>query len=89
MISIGVEHFLLLYAGLHLLVLAIFWGRAMWRDATRNWNTSQDALCRCSECGFIFLVDRIVNFHTRSANCPECGKTVRVRQRKAANRMTY
>ena len=85
MIAIGFDRLLTLFALGGAVALALSWARERWRAASVEWNLSQQQLCRCRECGYIFLSGRIESM----SRCPHCQNLTRVRKRKSAKRIKY
>jgi len=85
MISISFDHFLTLYICVLAVVLGVAWGRDLWRNSAQAWNVSEEALCRCRACGYIFVSKRIENL----TRCPTCNELTRFRPKKSAKKLTY
>ncbi len=85
MFRIGFEQFFIIFNLTLLILLLLFWGRKSWREVNREWNLSQESLCRCSKCHLIFLAHRGVS----AASCPSCHEMIKIRLKKAAKRFRY
>jgi len=85
MIDVSIDHFFMVLICLVMVVVAIAWGRMLWVNNFRQWNISEDGLCRCSTCGLIFVVKRV----EAVTRCPSCQELTRIRSKKAHNKMTY
>jgi hypothetical protein len=68
-----------------LLILLVLWGRMVYRDRAYGWNLSEEELCRCRNCGLIFVGARI----EQSVECPLCNSSNRLRGAKKKRRMRY
>ena len=85
LITLGIDHFLLVIISIMLIVLIAVWGREMYKSTARQWNLSEESLCRCSGCGLIFVAKRIESV----TRCPACQNLTRIRTKKAHKKMTY
>ncbi len=85
MIEVGYDMFIVAYLSIAMLVLGACWGRHLWKSAARQWNVSEDNLCRCTACGLIFVAKRVESV----TRCPACNELTRIRNKKAHKKMTY
>lgn len=70
MISIELQTFFELYVLFAMTGLAFLAIQERVRHSLRNWEISEDRLCRCPECHLSFVVSR----RETTARCPRCEK---------------
>lgn len=85
MITVGFDHFFLIITSVFMVVLMSLWGRHLWKTNMRQWNISEDSLCRCADCGYIFVAKRVETV----TRCPACNELTRIRSKKVHKKMTY
>ena len=49
-----------------------------WRGRVREWDVSEEQLCRCTDCSYTFVVRR----KETVARCPRCSTLCSVRKRR-------
>jgi uncharacterized paraquat-inducible protein A len=83
--SLSYNHFFLLLAGLGSLALLGLWLYHEWHSRTQAWSLSQQHLCRCHACGYIFLSQRT----EKKTHCPTCQQVIWVQTSRSTKQLKY
>lgn len=83
--SLTYDHFFLLLAGLSTLALVVAWLYHEWQTRAHTWSLSQQHLCRCHACGFIFLSRRT----EKKTQCPSCQQAIWVQTSRSTKQLKY